>query len=54
MNWVVDGAANRLIAVDLNLSERPVEILRAKVMQDMGARSLGYLVKMNISLINET
>ena len=39
MELVVDGAANKVIALDLALSERTVEIHRAKVMEKMGARA---------------
>jgi two-component system, LuxR family, response regulator FixJ len=54
MAMVVDGAANKVIAVDLGLSERTVEIHRAKVMEKMGARSVAHLVKLQMSLSNET
>ncbi len=50
MDLVVDGAANKVIAIDLHLSERTVEIHRAKVMEKMGARSVAHLVKMNLTL----
>ncbi len=50
MDLVVDGAANKVIAIDLNLSERTVEIHRAKVMEKMGARSVAHLVKMHLAL----
>jgi two-component system response regulator FixJ len=50
MDLVVDGAANKVIAIDLNLSERTVEIHRAKVMEKMGARSVAHLVKMHLTL----
>jgi FixJ family two-component response regulator len=50
MDMVVDGAANKKIAIDLGLSERTVEIHRAKVMEKMGARSLAHLVKLQMSL----
>ena len=50
MNQVVDGDANKVIAIDLNLSERTVEILRAKVMEKMGARSVAHLVKLQMNL----
>jgi len=54
MGMVVDGAANKVIAIDLGLSERTVEIHRAKVMEKMGARSVAHLVKLQMSLSNET
>jgi two-component system response regulator FixJ len=54
MVMVVDGAANKVIAIDLGLSERTVEIHRAKVMEKMGARSVAHLVKLQMSVSNET
>ena len=54
MASVVDGAANKVIAIDLGLSERTVEIHRAKVMEKMGARSVAHLVKLQMSLSSET
>ena len=54
MDMVVDGSANKVIAIDLNLSERTVEIHRAKVMEKMGARSVAHLVKLHLSLHSET
>jgi two-component system, LuxR family, response regulator FixJ len=50
MAMVVDGRANKVIAVDLGLSERTVEIHRANVMEKMGARSVAHLVKMRLML----
>jgi two-component system response regulator FixJ len=50
MDLVVDGAANKVIAIDLELSERTVEIHRAKVMEKMGARSVAHLVKLKLTL----
>ena len=50
MDFVVDGAANKVIAIDLELSERTVEIHRAKVMEKMGARSVAHLVKLHLTL----
>lgn len=52
MSMVVDGAANKVIAIDLDLSERTVEIHRAKVMEKMGARSVAHLVKLQLSVTN--
>lgn len=53
MDLVVDGAANKVIAIDLNLSERTVEIHRAKVMEKMGTRSVAHLVKLHLTLTDE-
>ena len=50
MGHVVDGKANKVIAIDLGLSERTVEIHRANVMEKMGARSVAHLVKMHLML----
>jgi len=46
MEQVVRGQANKVIALDLGVSQRTVEIHRARVMQKMGARSLAGLVRM--------
>jgi FixJ family two-component response regulator len=53
MGLVVDGKANKVIAIDLGLSERTVEIHRANVMEKMGARSVAHLVKMHLKLTGE-
>ena len=53
MDMVVSGAANKVIAIDLALSERTVEIHRAKVMEKMGARSVAHLVKLATALSDE-
>jgi two-component system response regulator FixJ len=54
MDLVVDGAANKVIAIDLHLSERTVEIHRAKVMEKMSARSVAQLVKLHLTLSDAT
>ena len=46
MDCVVRGLANKVIAMDLDLSQRTVEIHRARVMEKMHARSLADLVRM--------
>jgi two-component system, LuxR family, response regulator FixJ len=46
MHLVVQGKANKVIATDLNLSQRTVEIHRARVMDKMAATSLAHLVRM--------
>jgi FixJ family two-component response regulator len=54
MDLVVEGEANKVMAIDLGLSERTVEIHRAKVMEKMGARSVAHLVKMHLTLTEKT
>ncbi|MCP5160130.1 MAG: response regulator transcription factor [Hahellaceae bacterium] len=46
MQMMVEGKANKVIAIDLDISQRTVEIHRARVMQKMGTHSLAHLVRM--------
>ncbi|MEJ2513666.1 MAG: response regulator FixJ [Gammaproteobacteria bacterium] len=46
MGQVVQGKANKVIAADLGVSQRTVEIHRARVMEKMQANSLAHLVRM--------
>ncbi len=46
MELVVQGNANKVIALDLGVSQRTVELHRARVMRKMGVRSLAELVTM--------
>ncbi|KPK55858.1 MAG: response regulator FixJ [Gammaproteobacteria bacterium] len=46
MSQVVQGKANKVIAGDLGVSQRTVEIHRARVMEKMQAGSLAHLVRM--------
>jgi two-component system, LuxR family, response regulator FixJ len=48
LTLVTQGKANKVIAGDLNVSQRTVEIHRARVMEKMGASSLAHLVRMVI------
>jgi FixJ family two-component response regulator len=47
---VAMGQANKVVAIDLGISERTVEIHRSQVMQKTGARSLADLVRMKLTL----
>lgn len=42
---VAEGLANKVIAADLGISERTVEVHRAKVMKKLEARTLAQLVR---------
>lgn len=48
LKGVVEGKANKVIARDLGISPRTVEVYRANVMTKTGARSLSELVRMSI------
>jgi FixJ family two-component response regulator len=50
LTLVAEGRANKVIAGDLDLSQRTVEIHRARVMEKMQANSLAHLVRMVIAL----
>jgi two-component system, LuxR family, response regulator FixJ len=47
---VASGKANKVMAADLGLSQRTVEIHRARVMEKMAASSLAQLVRMVMDL----
>jgi two-component system response regulator FixJ len=48
MALIVEGKANKVVAQDLELSERTVEIHRARVMEKMQVRSVAQLVKLSL------
>ena len=46
MTLVVVGKANKVIAIELSISERTVELHRGRIMKKMQARSLAELMRM--------
>lgn len=46
LRLMVEGKANKVIAIDLDISQRTVEIHRARVMEKLEANSLAHLVRM--------
>lgn len=50
MDKVIAGQSNKVIAIELNLSQRTIEIHRANVMEKMAAKSLADLVKKVLSV----
>ncbi len=50
LDLMVAGHANKVMAQELGLSQRTVEIHRAHVMEKMNARSLAQLVRMAVDL----
>jgi two-component system response regulator FixJ len=50
LDLLTQGKANKMMAQDLGLSQRTVEIHRAHVMEKMGARSVAQLVRMVMEL----
>lgn len=49
LNGLIEGHANKVIALDLGISPRTVEIYRAKLMAKMEAASLAELVRMVVA-----
>lgn len=50
LSGVLDGFQNKMIAFDLGISARTVEVHRANVMAKMGARNLAELMRMAITI----
>ena len=46
LDFIINGKATKVIAIELELSQRTVEIYRANVMQKMQSRSIAELVRM--------
>ncbi|HEY0836664.1 MAG TPA: LuxR C-terminal-related transcriptional regulator, partial [Azospirillum sp.] len=49
LQGLVDGQSNKVIAFELSISPRTVEIHRARVMEKMQANSLPHLVRMAVT-----
>ncbi|ROR94871.1 LuxR family two component transcriptional regulator [Sinobacterium caligoides] len=54
MEELVEGKANKVIAAELGISQRTVEIHRSRVMEKMGTHSLAHLVRMVLVSREET
>ncbi len=54
LEMVSSGKPNKIMAADLGVSQRTVEIHRARVMEKMGASSLAQLVRMVMDLDAKT
>lgn len=52
MDLIVAGKANKVIAADLDISERTVELHRSKIMKKMQVRSLAELVQTAVTQPN--
>lgn len=46
LGYIIEGYSNKVIAIELELSQRTIEIYRSNVMQKMQAQSLAQLVKL--------
>ena len=48
LELIVKGSANKVIAIDLSISQRTVENHRAKIIEKMGAKSTANLIRLMI------
>ena len=46
--YVAEGLANKAIAIELDISERTVEVHRSQVMKKLGAKTLAQLVRLHL------
>jgi two-component system, LuxR family, response regulator FixJ len=49
LQLLIDGKSNKIIAAELNLSVRTIEVRRAKLMKKMKAESLAELIRLTLS-----
>lgn len=54
LDSVIKGKANKVIAADINVSQRTVEVHRANGMEKMQAKSVAHLVRMMMTLESQT
>lgn len=52
LTGILQGKANKVIASDINLSQRTVEIHRSRIMEKMGTKSLAHLVRQIMQIQN--
>lgn len=50
LDYLVQGTSNKVMAHELGLAQRTIELHRSNVMSKMGARSIAQLVRMIMSL----
>lgn len=50
MEHLIQGKLNKVIAADLGISTRTVEIHRARIMRKLGARSLSAVTRMAVAV----
>ena len=53
LQHVTRGSSNKVMAYDLSISQRTVEIHRARLMEKMAAPSLAHLVRMTLTLAHQ-
>ncbi len=49
LDQLIRGASNKVMAYELSISQRTIEIHRARIMEKMQAESLAHLVRMTVS-----